>query len=82
MTLLGWLGGGLWIIPLLTLGGAAVFGYLGYKSSKSGSTVQNRDGSITESKENVPFYKTGFGVFSILLVIATIVILIMMYSDR
>lgn len=82
MNLLSAFAGGLWIIPLLTITGAIFFGYKGYRASRSGSTVQNRDGSTTESTVNVPFYKTGYGVFCIILVLATIAIIIIMNNEK
>lgn len=83
MTLLSWLGGGLWIIPLLTSAGAVIFAILGYKSSKSGSHYLDRSsGKWVDTPGNIPFQKTGYGKFAIALVIATIGILFWMYSER
>lgn len=83
MQLLSWLGGGLWIIPLITTIGTLWFGVLGYKSSKSGSGYNDQStGKWVDTPGNIPFLKTGYGKFSVALGIATIVILILMFSDR
>lgn len=76
-----WLGGGLWIIPLLTFLGAIIFLVIAVKASKSGSTIQTKEG-IQSSDQNVPFYKTGQFIFSVILFAATIGILILMHSDK
>lgn len=81
ITLLSALGGGLFLIPLLTLAGAVVFGYQAYKASKSGSTITDQFGT-KESDENVPLWNIGQFWFSVALVVATIVITIMMIGDK
>ena len=81
MTLLSIFSGGLWFIPLLTLAGSLLFGYKGYKASKSNSTQQS--GTVTnDNTGNVPFLKTGYGIFSIILAVATVVIIIAMNGDK
>lgn len=80
-TLLSIFSGGLWLIPLLTLTGTAIFGYKGYKASKSNSTQQTPSGT-KDNTGNVPFYKTGFGILSILCFLATIAIVLLMVGDR
>lgn len=86
MTLL-FLGGGLWVIPLVTLLGGLVFLYQSYKASKSGSvthasSVTGRKASEYSDK-NIPIHKTGGKFyFAVALFIATAVILLLMYSDK
>lgn len=82
MNLLSVFGGGLWIIPIGLFLGAAYSAYRGYRSSKSGSTYQNPDGTTSSSNINVPFYKTGGGVFSIILTLALIAVIILMVNDK
>lgn len=82
MNLLSAFGGGLWIIPVGLFLAAAWSAYRGYRSSKSGSTYQDKSGRQIESSDNVPFYKTGGGVFSIILTLALIVVIILMINDR
>lgn len=77
------LGGGLWIIPSLTLIGALIFLYQAYKASKSGSIVQpDSTKPAYESDENVPIYKVPRFYFAAALFIITVVIFLMMRSDR
>ena len=82
MNLPSWLGGGLWIIPLLTFAGSMIFLYQAYKASKSNSTTQLGDGRTLDNTGNVPIYKVGRFYFSVALFVATIVILLVMYGDR
>lgn len=81
-----WLGGGLWIIPLLTFAGSIIFLYQSYKASKSNSTTQVKagDGSYytKDNTGNVPIYKIGRFYFAVALFVATVVILLAMYSDK
>lgn len=81
MNLLSAFGGGLIIIPLLTFIGAIICGVLGLKASKSNSTTQTPGGTI-DNTGNVAWYKTGYGVFSIILTVVTGVIVIWMYNER
>ena len=78
------LGGGLWIIPLLTLIGSLIFFYQSYKASKSVSVRHPNSAGKPAfvSDENVPIYKVGVFKFAVALLVATIVIFFMMYSDR
>lgn len=76
-----WLGGGLWIIPLLTFIGGTIFLITAYKASRSGSTQQTQTG-IQSSDQNVPIYKIGQFKFAMALYAAVIGELILMYADR
>lgn len=79
------LGGGLWIILLLTGGGSLWFLYLSYKASKSGSErLPNSAGKPAfQSDKNLPIWKTGGKFyFAVALAIATIVFYFIMRSDR
>ena len=75
-----WLGGGLWIIPVLTFVGSIIFFRAAYLSSKSDSTTQvrNPDGTSTiiDNTGNVPIYELGLFWFGVICVVATIVVLI------
>lgn len=79
--LLGIFGGGLWIIPLLTLIGFVIFLRLALKASHSGSTQQT-PGGIVESDQNVSIWKTGWIWFAIACALATIAIVCLMISDK
>lgn len=79
--LLGIFGGGLWVIPLLTLIGFVIFLRLALKASHSGSTQQT-PGGIVESDQNVSIWKTGWIWFAIACALATIAIVCLMISDR
>lgn len=81
MNILSAFGGGLWVIPLLTLISTAYFGYKGYKASRSGHTQQTRSGTVSGS-ENVPFNKTGWHWGFWLSLLVTIGIVIWMYNER
>lgn len=79
------LGGGLWIIPLLSFLGGSVFLYQSYRASKSGSEQQNSSvkGRGWQSDKNIPIHKTGGKFyFAVALYVATVVFLLVMYSDR
>lgn len=74
--------GGLWIVPALTLAGAALFGYQAYKGSISGSKIIE-NGSVTPKEGgNVPIWKFGQFWFSVALAVATIIILFMINGDK
>lgn len=81
MTLLSVFGGGLWIIILIGVIGTSIAAYFGLRSSRSGSQQQTPGGQVYSDK-NIPFYKTGGGVFAIILFIATIVAVIVMINDK
>jgi len=68
------------IIPIITLIGSVIFGIICWKSSHSGSVTYNQDGSKTESSKNK--LNVGYLVFSLILLVATIVIYFMMKSDK
>ena len=68
MYLLSALGGGLFIIPLLSLLGSIFCFYKGYQA--------------TEDKTVKKVISSGGGVFGVLLLLTTIVITIVMYSER
>lgn len=82
MTLLSIFGGGLFIIPLLTLGGAIWFGYVAYKAHNSNSTKSDREKGIIDNTGNVPYWQIGQAWFSAILFLATIVIVAAMISDK
>lgn len=73
--------GGLFILPILTLAGAAFFYWKAYKASKSNSTTQHGT-TIEDNTGNVPIHKTGWFIFSMGLLIATIAIIWMVNSDK
>ena len=74
---------GLWIIPVITIIGSIIFGWLTYKSATSGSNTYDSRGAKTGiDGGDVPFYKIGWFYFSAGLFIATIVIVIMVNSDK
>jgi len=75
--------GGLWLIDLLCIGGAIVFLYFALKASKSGSVTGGSSSNPTRqySKENVPWYKTGQGVFAIILIVAEIISVIVRSAE-
>lgn len=66
-TLLSAFGGGLWFIPLLTAMGTAIFSVQAVKESKA---------------QGKTFVNTGYGKFALGLLLATIAIIIWMWSDR
>ena len=73
--------GGLWLLPTVTLTASLFFLGLAYFASRSGSWWwQNH--RIKESKENIPIIKVPFFIFFIVLLIATIVIAIVVNSER
>lgn len=74
--------GGLWVIPLGLFLAMAWSIYRGVRSAHSGSTIQNPDGSITDSVINVHYWQTGGGVFSFILAAALIISIILMRRDR
>ncbi len=55
--------------------------YRGIKASKSGSTIQAKDGTEIKSNINVPFYKTFAGFCAIALFVLGAGFLIWMISD-
>lgn len=81
MNLLSAFGGGLWLIPLGLLIGAVWSAYRGIKYSSSGSQQQTGGGQ-TYSDKNVPFHKTGAGLFSIILFVLFIGAVIWMISEK
>jgi hypothetical protein len=84
--------GGLFILPLLTLAGAAIFGYQAYKAHNSGFTqqvpIKDETGKIIggktiEGDEKVPYFKIGQFWFSVALAVATIIIVVKVaFIDR
>ncbi len=71
---------GLWIIPLLTGLGSAWFFFLGFKSQKSGSTINPLLGGGDGGK--MPIWQLGKFWFGVALAVATIVIIISVISNR
>ena len=76
--------GGLWLIFVLPLCGAAIFFWTAYKASKSGSVIQDQyaPGAKREYDENVPIYKIPQFWFGVALVIAAIVFIIMQNHEK
>lgn len=74
-------GGGLWILPWLTGLGSLVFLGLAYRSSKSNSTKQTKNGTI-DNTGNVPITQLGLFWFGAALALATIIILIVVNSSK
>lgn len=75
--------GGLFIIPIITSIGSAIFFYQAYKSYKSNSTITNPiGGAVTDNTGNVPIYKLGKFWFGVALALATIVVVIMVNGDK
>ncbi len=79
MQLLSVFGGGLFIIPAITLFGAIFFGYKAFVSSKSGSTQQDINGTKNVDGNTI---NKGYLIFSIICLVATIAIIIAMVSDK
>lgn len=77
---------GLWIAPWLTALGSAVFFVISYIASRSGSTIQDKTKppgqQIIKSDINVPIYKIPQFYFGVALAVATIVIILMVNSDK
>jgi hypothetical protein len=71
--------GGLWIVPALTGLGALIFGYKTIVSSTSGSVKTNQYGS-KDYKGNV--VNKGYLIFTLVLTVATIVIIWMINGDK
>jgi len=83
MSLLSVFGGGLWFIPTALFLGAAWSFYRGYRSSKSNSTTQGGVGQPTlDNTGNVPIWKTSGFLYGSILLVATIVVIIAMASDK
>lgn len=72
--------GGLIVIPIITFIGGVIFSIMGWKASHSGSTIQTPQGEVV-SVENVPFLQT-IGILGVILFAATIVIALVMRSER
>ncbi len=86
MYLLQTWGGGLFLLPVITVIGAIIFFIQAYKASKSNSTTQvgtgTSDSRVVDNTGNVPITKTGQFWFAVVLAIATIVIIIMVNADK
>jgi hypothetical protein len=65
----------MWMAPTLTAIGAALSGWAAYRSWKSGTTVYS-DWKYHDEKGRIPLYKIGFFWYSVVLTVATIVIII------
>ena len=81
MTLLSTFGGGLFIIPILTLLGAVLSFRKAYISHNSNST-QSTKGGLIDNTGNVPYTQIGSFWFGVIFVASTIVIVLMMHLDR
>jgi len=76
---------GLWIIPWVTGLGALWTLYRAYRASRSGSWRWVKKDKVwfkEESDINVPIYKVPQFVWFVILAVATIVIIIMVNSDK
>lgn len=73
--------GGLWMIPLITSIGSAIFFYFAYKSSTSGSVIQTTQGE-EKSDKNVPIYKIGTFWYGVTCLMATLLIILNVISNR
>lgn len=86
MILLSVFGGGLFMIPVLLIIGILIFGYQTIKASRSNSTTQVGTGSanvkVEDNTGNIPFYKVPQFIFVVIFVVALIVTVIMMVSDK
>jgi len=72
---------GLWLVALLPFLGSLWFFYTAYVASKSNSTQQS--GVVTsDNTGNVPMYKTGRFLFGVVLLVATIVIIWVVNSNK
>ena len=74
--------GGTWLVPVLTFGATIAFGYSAYKSSKSGSTIYVQGQGETESDENVPLYKIGTFWYAVVSLVATLIIIYNVVSNK
>jgi hypothetical protein len=77
----------MFILVLTPLIGAAIFGYLAYKGSKSGSIEYTKDayGGSKDAKpsvKNVPIYKMGYFWFAVALVVASIGIAFWIHLEK
>lgn len=72
---------GTWLVPLFPFVGAVIFGVIAWRKSKSGSEQQTVHG-IKSYKENVPIYKIGQFWFSVILLIATVVIIALQNASK
>lgn len=66
---------GLWILPWLTTLACLFFGYKTYIDWQSGWQQDPADGTHTEGKEKLPLYKIPYLYFTLILLVATIVII-------
>lgn len=74
--------GGLWVIPTLTLAGAAWFGYRTYVIHYGGSNIIEA-GAVTDKEGgNIPIYQLGQFWYSVTLFVATLIIIFMVNSDK
>lgn len=81
------LGGGLWIIPLLTFIGSVIFFVGAWKVRKGGYEKYIDRGKLVPGEwakddKKLPIYKSGRFIFAVALLVATALILLAMYSDR
>lgn len=73
---------GLWVVPSLTIAGALIFGFLGYKDWKSGTTQTLPDGKVVTSDKRLPLYKVPYLIYSACLIVATIAIVLLVNGDK
>lgn len=74
---------GLFIIPILTGLGSVWFGYKAWVAHNSGSWVIGPNGERTNKEGGkIPFTKIGWTWFSLGLLVATIVIVLMVNGDK
>lgn len=68
--------GGFWLVPWLSGAGAAIFWWLAYRSHRSKSEQQQRDGSWKEFDSNVSIWSIGFTYFAVALTVTCIGVII------
>lgn len=77
------LGGGLWIIPVLLFAAAAYFAVIAVKKSKSGSHYQDpKTGKYVDTPGGIPVTQIGQFWFAVGFAAFGIISLLLMYSDR
>lgn len=82
MTLLSAFGGGLFVIPVGLFLAALYSFYRGYKQSKGGSLEDSGGGGTRESDINISFWKCPATVFGYIFLAASIIVALVMHSDR
>lgn len=77
---------GLWLLPIITSLGALIFLYRGWQVHQSGTKIQKPKGAgggfEYDPNNKTPLLQIGFILFGLALIVATIVIIIMVNSDK